>query len=325
VSHDGRTGWRERFFGARDRLGWWIVPMFVAVGLAGAVLAGSLAVVFASQRVDRLTRETAGARADLANAADDVREAADEAIAAIEEETTAFREQFAADLPYPDAAEVGVVHLTLETEVPDPNAPPAQPPQEPRGEEGEDDGEVAAPPPPPPATVTLRRRASGFVVARDGDSAFVATTFALLADPARTEVPLDVPVRVALAAGETTARVHSWEAGRGLLLLRAPIAGIDPMEWRPADEPLEPGDRITGIGLTPDLGAVRVGGTVAIAGSVGVVTDLPALDLLAGGPVVDSQGRVVAVGSTTYSPFSSDPVAIPVRLLCGDLLARCPD
>jgi S1-C subfamily serine protease len=323
VSDGGRVGWRERFFGDRDRLGWWIVPMFVAVGLAGAVLAGSLAVVFASQRVDRLTRETAGARADLTSAADDVREAADEAIGTIEEEAEAFREQFAADLPHADAAEIGVVHLTLETEVPDPNAPPRSP--EAPAEDGEDDGEVAAQEPPPPATLTLRRRASGFVVARDGDSAFVATTFALLADPSRPDVPLDSQVRIALAAGETTGRVHSWDADRGLLLLRAPIGGLEPLPWRPADEPLSPGDRITGVGLTPDLGPVRVGGAVAIAGSVGVVTDLPALELLAGGPVVDGQGRVVAVGSTTYSPFGSDPVAIPIRLLCGDLLARCPD
>jgi S1-C subfamily serine protease len=315
VSGDRSGGWRERFLGDRDRLGWWLVPMFVAVGLAGAVLAGSLAVVFASQRVERLTRETAGARADLTGAAEDVREAADEAMAAIDDEVAAIRDQFAAELPLEEAAEVGVVHLQLETQVPDPSAPPAG------GGEGADPDVAAA----PPATVELRRRASGFIVARDGDSAFVATTFALLADPARPDVPLDREVRLSLAAGETSGRVHSWDADRGLLLLRAPIGGLEPLPWRPADEPLSPGDRITGVGLTPDLGPVRVGGAVAIAGSVGVVTDLPAMELLAGGPLVDGQGRVVAVGSTTYSPFGSDPVAIPIRLLCGDLLARCPD
>jgi hypothetical protein len=104
-----------------------------------------------------------------------------------------------------------------------------------------------------------------------------------------------------------------------------PLRGVEPMPWRPADEPIAPGDRITAVGVTPGLGAVQVGGTVAAAGSSAVISDVPTLELLAGGPVVDGQGRVVAVGSSRYSPFGSDPVAIPVRLLCDELLARCPD
>lgn len=332
---EGRVGWRERFFGDRDRLGWWLLPMFVAVGLAGAVLAGSLAVVFASQRVDRLTRETAGARADLTSAAEDVREAADEAIDTITAEVDAVRDQLAADLPYPDAAEAGVVHLVLETQVPDPAAvspAPAQQEQELDSDEDADDGEAddepeaePEPEPPPPPTIDVRRRASGFVVASDGETAFVATTFSLLADPSRPDVPLDVGVRVLTAGGETAGRVHSWQAGRDLLLLRVLLRGVEPMPWRPADEPIAAGDRITAVGVTPGLGAVQVGGTVAAAGGTGVISDVPDLELLAGGPVVDGQGRVVAVGSSRYTPFGNDPVAIPVRLLCDELLARCPD
>lgn len=309
--------------------------MFVAVGLAGAVLAGSLAVVFASERVDRLTRETASARADLATAADDVRDTADEAMDAITAEADALRDRFATDLPYEDAAAAGVVHLVLETQVPDPAAAPVPAVQEQDVEPGEDgeDGDADPSPedepttdaPAPPPMVELVRRASGFVVARDGDDAFVATTFALLADPSRPDVPLDVAVRVVTEGGETGGRVHSWQASRGLLLLRVPLSGVEPMPWRPATEPTAVGDRVTAVGVTPGLGAVRVGGTVAAAEGSGLVTDLPSLELLAGGPVVDAQGRVVAVGSTRYSPFGSDPVAIPVRLLCEELLARCPD
>jgi hypothetical protein len=288
VSGGDRHGWRERLFGDRDRLGWWLLPMFVAVGLAGAVLAGSLAVVFASQRVDRLTRETAGARADLVDANEEVRQVADEALEAIEAEVDAVRDEFGAELPYEDAAEAGVVHLVVDAA----------------------DGE---------------RRASGFVVARDGDDAFVATTFSLAVDRSRPEVPLDVAVRVVTAAGETRGGVHSWQAERDLLLLRVPLRGVEPLPWRPAGEELTAGARVTGVGVTPALGAVRVGGTVAANDPLGLVTDLPPLHLLTGGPVVDGRGQVVAVGSTAYSPFGADPVAIPIRLLCEELLARCPN
>ncbi len=291
-------GWRERLFGARDRLGWWLLPMFVAVGLAGAVLAGSLAVVFSSQRVDRLTRETASARADLATAADDVREAADEALATIEEEVAAVRDQFSGELPLADAAAVGVVRLEAEVPVADP-------------ETGQ--------------RIPERRRASGFLVAATEDEAFVVTTLGLLVDPARPEAPLDLAVTVRAEAGETSGRVHSWRADRDLLLLRVPLTGFEPLPWRPADEPIAAGDRVVAVGLTPGLGAVRVGGIVAAADGTGVITDLPVLDLLEGGPVVDGRGRVIGVASARYAPFSADPVVVPIRALCDELLARCPD
>ncbi|MEX1178640.1 MAG: serine protease [Nitriliruptor sp.] len=298
----GRRSWRSTLLGDRDRLGWWLLPLFVAVGLAGAVLAGSLAVVFSSQRVDRLTQETASARADLATAADDVREAADEAIAAIEEDAEAVRDQLATDLPYADAAAVGIVRLEVELELPTT-----------RDRDGEEVGPSAE-----------RRRANGFLVARDGDEGFVVTTLGLLEDPARPGVPLETPVTLRAAKGSSSARVHSWHADRDLLLLRAPVAGLDPLPWRPAEEAIGPGDRVTAVGLTPGLGAVRVGAVVAAADGTGVITDLPTLELLAGGPVVDARGRVVGVASTRYSPFSGDPVVVPIRALCDELLASCP-
>ncbi|MTV26991.1 trypsin-like peptidase domain-containing protein [Nitriliruptoraceae bacterium ZYF776] len=311
----GGRGWRVRLFGDRDRLGWWLLPVFVAVGLAGAVLAGSLAVVFASQRVDRLTRETAAARADLATAVDDVQDAAEDALSSIREEVDAVRDGLSTELPFDDAAAAGIVHLDVDTEVTaevDDAPPPPDADAEPDGAE--------APPPPIP----VRRRASGFVVARDGDDAFVVTTFALLADPRSDDVPLDVAVRVRVAAGETTARLHSWDEARDLLLLRAPLGEVTPLPWRPADAPLSGGERVVAVGLTPALGPVRVGGTVAASEAAGLVTDVPALELLAGGPVVDAEGRVVGVGSVAYRPFGGDPVAVPIRQLCERLLSRCP-
>ena len=79
---------RERILGDKDRLGWWIVPLFVMVGLGGAVIAGSLAVVYYAQQVSSLEQETRGAREDLVGAVDEVREAADDALASISEEVS---------------------------------------------------------------------------------------------------------------------------------------------------------------------------------------------------------------------------------------------
>jgi S1-C subfamily serine protease len=338
------SGWRDRLLGGEDRLGWWLLPLFLIVGLAGTVLAGSLAVVYYGQQVDRLRSETAEAREAIMGAADEVREVADEALEAMEEEAAAFRERQV--LPVEDAADRGVVRLQVATEItvqrssvteprtapaPDDEEAEAGDPEEGAGTDLDDDpgGEEAGaqeePPPPPPTEerVWVARASTGFVVVRDGEDAFIITSFSLLADPRRTDVPLDVPVTVRTVAGETSAEVHSWDAERDLLLLRARLGAFEPLEWRPADEPIEVGDRIVGLGLTSQLELVRVGGELASAGNA-FLSDLPALATLAGGPVVDHDGRVVGISSLELGGFRGDPVIVPVRALCDRLLASCP-
>jgi S1-C subfamily serine protease len=307
------VSWHDRLLGAEDRLGWWLLPMFLAVGLAGAVLAGSLAVVYYGQQVDQLRRETAEARDAIAGAADEVRDVADEALVAIDEEAAAFRDRLA--LPLEDADERGVVRLEVDTEVTVEGATA----DDAASEDGAGDPEAGT-----ADELRVARASSGFVVVRDGDEAFVVTSFSLLADPRRPDVPLDVPVTVRTAAGETTAQVHSWEADRDLLLLRTQLGAIEPLDWRPADTELVVGDRVVGIGLTTQLEVVRLGGALASAEGSVWVSDLPALAVLDGGPVVDTEGQVVGVRSPRPPGAGGDPAIVPIRTLCERLLRSCP-
>jgi hypothetical protein len=332
--------WRERVLGDRDRLGWWLIPMFMMVGLAGAVLAGSLAVVYYSQQVSQLERETREAREDVLGAADEVRDAADEALAAIEEEVTEVQERLARGLPLDDALEIGVVRLEVDVEVPDdrPAEPRSDTRTQPAPDENDendrdddndevDDGEGVGEPEPEPSRppITVRRSASGFVVAAGGGDVFMATTLGLLEDPRRDEpVPLDTEVTVRIPGGTTSASVHSWDADADLLLLSASIGNVEPLPWRPEDEPLGPGDRVVAVGATPQLEVVRVAGEVAAAEEAGIVSDIPPLEVVSGGPVVDVEGRVVGIASQGYTPFGSDPLVVPVRRLCDRMLSTCP-
>ena len=386
IAHDRdgsrRPDWRERLLGGRDRLGWWLLPLFVMVGLGGAVLAGSLAVVYYAQQVSQLESETRAAREDLIGAADEVREAADEALDAIDEEVASVREELARGLPLENALEVGVVRLEVDTRLedarasaePDQRAEPAarqgsapaesgraevtqvddapgpddgdagddaedenEPEDEPEGEPDEpqdepdeqpddDEGPGTAPGAPDSRQVPLRRSGTGFVVVTDGDTAFLATSLGLLDDP-RTDdrVPVDVEVTVRLAGGTTTASVHSWDEPNDLLLLRARIGNVEPLPWREEGEEITPGDRLVAIGTTPGLEAVRVGSEVAGVSGRALVTSLPSLRLLDGGPVVDVDGNVVGVATASHAALGGDPLVVPIRRLCDELLATCPD
>lgn len=369
---------RERLLGGRDRLGWWMLPLFVMVGLGGAVLAGSLAVVYYAQQVSQLESETREAREDLVGAADEVREAADDALEAIDEEVAAVREELARGLPLENALEVGVVRLEVDTrleasstgdrqgqqaepasargpvgaastgragvervddaddpddgEAPDDGDDPGDgddeedepgdaPPQEPGDDEEQPDTG-----PPPSRQVPLQRAGTGFVAVTDGDTAFLVTSLGLLDDP-RTEdrVPADVEVTVRLAGGATTASVHSWDERNDLLLLEAGIGNVEPLPWREQGDAMTPGDRLVAVGTTPDLAPVRLGAEVAAVTRRALVTSLPSLHLIDGGPVVDVDGNVVGVAVASHGAMGGDPLVVPIRRLCDQLMTTCPD
>jgi S1-C subfamily serine protease len=326
------VSWRERLLGGEDRLGWWLVPFFLVVGLAGAVLAGSLAVVYYGQQVGELRRETAEAREAIAGAADEVRAVADEALEAIAEEAAAIADAQA--LPLEDVEERGVVRLQVDTEVTVQGASTEDPraaPDPDEGEEGDEEPEAEEPeadepdvPAPSGERVRVARSSVGFVVVRDGDHDYVVTTFSLLADPRRPDVPLDVPVTVRALGGDTSAEIHSWDEERDLLLLRTRLGAVEPLEWRPADDEVGTGDRIVAVGLTPRLEVVRLGGTLGSVDGSAWVSDLPALTALDGGPVVDGQGRIVGVRSPATPGLGGDPAIVDVRVLCERLLRSCP-
>lgn len=329
-----------------------MVPLFLMVGLGGAVLAGSLTVVYYAQQVNQLEQETRTAREEVIGAADDVREAADEAREAIDDQVASARAELARDLPLGDALELGVVRLEVDAQLEGSSGSGSQggaavgpasadadagaddqgeagddgagaDDQGESGDDGPDDGTDA---PPPPEPVTLRRAGAGFVVVVDGEVVFLATSLGLLDDPRTDErVPADVEVSVRLAGGTTTATVHSWDAANDLLLLRAQIRNVEPLPWREEGRDVSPGDRVVAIGATPELTVVRLGAEVAAVSPRAIVTALPTLRLVAGGPVVDIDGNVVGVSSADHGALGGDPVVVPIRRLCDDLLSACPE
>lgn len=334
------ASWRERIVGDRDRLGWWTLPVFFAVGLAGAVLAGALATVYYSQQVRALRAETGESRAELRTAVEDVRTAADEALEAIGHEVEAVRETLTRQVPFEDVTTAGVLAIRVVTGGSPPqqqDAPPAgggEPAGAPASPEPTPEGtgppaEQEPPPPqtaPPAAPPREERIASGFAVASDGDTTFLATSYALVADPSAAGGVVET-VEVLTPGGPVRGVVHSWDAGRDLALVRAGLRGVELLEWRPTAETLAMGERIVAAGVTPTLNTVQVSGHVAYSDVTVLVTDLPAVGFLRGAPIVDSDGLVVGIVSDRYAPFGAEAGArqsmVPVQLLCERMLRNC--
>lgn len=338
--------WWRRFVGSTRRLGLWTLPAFLVVGLAGAVMAGSLAVVFYSLQVAQLEAETRESREQLDRAVDDVQEAADDALEAIQEQVDAVRESLTREVPVDDVNELGVVVIRALVGT----APPAQaPPQEPPAGDGTEQGapdttaaepaaqqeqpteptepqptEPAEPPPPPPSP----RLGVGFAVATDGPTTYFATSFDLVRDDAARAGVVEA-VEIVTSNGTFRGVVHSWDDGRDLALVRAEAGQLRIPEWRPSEQPLAVGERLTIAGVTPTLDAVFLNAVVGYTDVTMLVADVPEIEFLRGAPVIDASGNVVAVYTLAYRPFGSqagDGQAIaPVGLLCERMLRNCEE
>ena len=305
---DRDRAWWQELFGDRERLGWWTVPVFVMVGLAGAIIAGTLTSVYYAQQVNSLRDETRQGRQELRDAVDKVKQAGDEATKTIEDEVAAVRESLSRNLPVDDATAQGVVAIRATVGGGAPQAAPSP-------------GAPA-----PPSSPTEQRIGNGFAVAYDGQAAFFATSYALVADPSTPGGVLR-QVNVVTPNGTVTGQVHSWDEQHDLALVRAVMGEVTVPKWRPAASDLARGERLVTVGVTPALNTVELTASVGFSDVNAIVTDRTPVSFLDGAPVMDSAGNVVAVNTLGYLPYGaaagSTQAVAPIHLLCESMLRNC--
>lgn len=291
--------WWRWLVGDVQRLGLWTLPLFLMVGGIGAVLAGTLAIVYYSQQVSELRREIGDVREQLDRAVTDVEEARREAVDEIERQLEAVREALTRQLPVEDPSAAGVVAVRATFPVPPPSEPPSEQVDQP-----------SATPPPPE-----QRTGTGVAVVRDEEATFVATAAAVVVDQSdqpATEVVVQVGART------LPATVHSWDRSVDVALLRVD-ADLPVPEWR--SEPVEVGERLFAVALTPTGTPVHLPVTVAAVELRALLVDLDVVGFLRGAPLVDLDGRLAGLASDAYRPYGT-AAAVPIEVLCEQLL-RC--
>ncbi|HVM20172.1 MAG TPA: serine protease [Egibacteraceae bacterium] len=280
-----RTRLRNRILGDDRHLGLWILPLFVMAALLGAVLIGGLAALYYGQQVSDLEETTRRARDNLDEVVTDVEESTQQARRSIRRQVRQARDEFTRTPPVQVPAESGVYAVSADL----------------------GGGEV--------------RVGTAFTVFSNESETYLVTAAALVDRDGADAVQV---VELFLPNQSVTIRVHGLDRGRDLAVLVAEGGPLPVLPWRPADDAIGVGDVVYAAGIAGSNTPAVVEGSVAGVGPEAVVPDLPLNAFLAGGPLLDGSGRVVAVASLRYAPFGEVEggllYAPPIRMVCEALL-----
>lgn len=165
---------------------------------------------------------------------------------------------------------------------------------------------------------------TAFVLFSDSERSFLLTSYATVR--AATVEP-SPGIEVSQGGNILDVRLSAWDADRDLALL---IAEESPnLPAVPVADPssVGAGDRVFAVsGLGTDGGAI-VQGVVSDVSARAIQHDAPIGPQFQGGPMLNSSGELVGIGSRAFAPLGFVPetvfFGIPVREACAELV-QCP-
>ena len=166
---------------------------------------------------------------------------------------------------------------------------------------------------------------SAFVVASDEDQSFLLASYATVRAATRRPGP-----QVVVRKGDTEVKADllTWQEDRDLALLVIARGNIPKLDFAPRDPPLKTGERVFAVAGLGGSGVSITQGFVADVSGNGIQHDAAIGSAFQGGPLVNSDGKALAVASRIYAPlgFATDEVffGIPIRAACERVL-KCPD
>jgi S1-C subfamily serine protease len=164
---------------------------------------------------------------------------------------------------------------------------------------------------------------TAFAVASDSHQTLLLTSYATVKAATRQPGP-DVFVRH--GANETKVQVYTWQEQRDLALIILPVGNQPKLNFATQDPTI--GERVFALSGLGAQGAAITQGFVADISSAGIQHDAPLGPAFQGGPLVDTDGLVVAIDSMTYAPlgFATSGVwfGVPNKAACEKVLS-CPN
>ncbi len=167
---------------------------------------------------------------------------------------------------------------------------------------------------------------SAFVVFSDNQTSFLLASYTTI--QAATQQPGPGVTLRKQGEPDLQATVFTWDPAHDLALLTVPRPSLPALPWASGDPPSKIGDRVFAISGLGSTGASITQGFVADVSADGLQHDAPVGTQFQGGPLLNSDGEVVAVASRTYSPLGFQPESVffapLVRLSC-DTVLTCPN
>lgn len=164
---------------------------------------------------------------------------------------------------------------------------------------------------------------SAFVVASDSNQSLLLTSYTTVEAVTRTPGPA---MTVRKGDQEVKATLWTWQPERDLALIIIQ-KGNQPKLKFASNSGLKAGERVFALSGLGAAGAAITQGFIADVSSAGIQHDAATGQAFQGGPLVNSDGDVLAVSSRSYAPlsFRSDSVffGVPVRVAC-DRVIKCP-
>jgi S1-C subfamily serine protease len=166
---------------------------------------------------------------------------------------------------------------------------------------------------------------SAFVVFSDGEQSFLLASFHTVRAATQSPAP---GITLRKGDDQLEATLTSWDPANDLALLTVDRPNLPALPWAPTDPPLQIGDRVFGVSGLGAAGGSISQGVVAVVSASGIQHDSPVGAAFQGGPLLNSNGEVLASASRAYAPLGFDPEAVffgvPIRTSCVEVI-RCPD
>jgi S1-C subfamily serine protease len=165
---------------------------------------------------------------------------------------------------------------------------------------------------------------TGFAVASDDSQTFVLTSFATVRAATIRPGPA-IEVRQRDEAVKAT--LWTWDESKDIAMLIVQRGKVPTLSFA-AKGSVKTGERVFALSALGASGGAATQGFIADVSSPGIQHDAAVGQAFQGGPLVDSDGKVVGLSSRSYAPlgYQSDGVwwAPPIRDAC-DKVLRCPN
>jgi len=165
---------------------------------------------------------------------------------------------------------------------------------------------------------------TAFAVASDSEQTLLVTSYTTVKAATRQPGPA---LKVSQGDAEIKAELWTWHEERDLALLVLGKGSVPRLKLASNDPAINTGERLFAISGLGTAGGAVSQGFVADVSAAGIQHDAAIGQAYQGGPLVNSEGAVVAVASRAYAPlgFSTDGVyfAPLVGAACEKVL-KCP-